>query len=647
MSSSTSSTSSTSGVTGDYANGRYWGLASGLDVDSIVNSLIADKQEQIDKANQQKQSLEWKQTAYQTLISAFNTFQSTWLSSTGSSNILGSSTYAVYQAVSSNSAISVQAMGQVTGTSHTIQVTQSATAGSITGGSLVTPISGTISESDGSWGSNLVGTSLSFIVDGVSKTVSFTQQDIDSAGGSAASVAALMQGKINAAIGIDKVSVTAAADGKFTIDSNLSYSSYITVTKGGDTDALAKLGIDTSRSNRLSLGSTLSEAFGFSGGTVTVNGVSVALGGNDTISTAMGKINTSGAGVRMSYSSVTNSIGMTAADTGASTTISLGTDSVSRTFFQSVFAGSGTAVNGQDAIFTLDGVGMTRSANSFTIDGLNYTINARVDSSDASTVQKSTVTLTQDVSSAVKSITDFVGAYNALLDTVYAQLNQKPDADYQPLTDSQKEQMSDDEIAKWNDKAQEGLLYNDSALTSVLSSMRRMMYQPVTTSDGSTLSLYQIGITTTDDIYKGGELKIDTDKLTQALQNNPTGVQELFTKQSSTYYHLQMDGQDQRKTQEGLAYRLQDVISDATSTGVYPYVGSLIKIAGTENDASTDYTLNRQLKDIDDQITEYQRELTDKKDRLYSQFTTLETFLSQMNSQSALLTSFLNTGSDS
>jgi flagellar hook-associated protein 2 len=240
--------------------------------------------------------------------------------------------------------------------------------------------------------------------------------------------------------------------------------------------------------------------------------------------------------------------------------------------------------------------------------------------------------MTNDVSGAVKSMTDFVNAYNTLIMSINTQITAKPDPNYSPLTDAQKSSMKDTDITNWNNKAQTGILFNDDTLGNILDQMRSMIYQPVTTSDGKSISLYQIGITTSADYTQGGTLQIDTDALTQALQNNPSSVQQLFSKASSTYYSI--DGgsaQTVRKQQEGIGYRLQDIINDATKTGAYPFVGSLVSIAGTATDTSTNYQLNNQLKQISNNIT---------KNRLYNQFTQLETYMQQMNSQSSMLTSF-------
>ena len=770
---STSSSSSSSAASSSVTyNGHYFGLASGLDVDSLVTALVSDKQEQIDKANQQKQTLEWQQQAYQSIISSLNTFMSTYLSTGGSSSMLPVSAYNTYTpSVTGSSAISAIVTSAIDGSAtHHISVTQSAVAGSVTGNALSTAITGTLS-AGGTVGADLAGTSMNVTVDGLQKTVSFTQEEVAANGSSYSSMAALIQTKINSAFGypVDsadptdiKVSVTADSAGKLTIDSSSRYASAISVSasgtvtgtagvtadtiKGtsfnmtvtgadgtaqtqtisfgaGDTvtdltsyiqgkidgafgsnvlsvtvnstgqvsfqsagtaapsfsfakdpsatgDGLAALGIADGTSvadsltalgitgaggtadkasNRLSLGASIADLFGgaVTGGgsdgktfTVTVNGKDIALSTDDTLSQAFNAINTSGAGVTVSYSSLTNTVRMKSTTTGASTTV--GYNDNGSSFFSTLLGGTppdSNMVKGQDAVFTLDGTSLSRSTNSFTVDGVTYSVGPSI---TPSTAQSADISFTQDVSGAVAGITNFVKAYNSLIDAINTQLTTKPDSNYSPLTDSQKKSMSDSDIEKWNEKAQSGLLFADDTLTGIVDTMRSMLYQPVTASDGSTITLYQIGITTTDDVTKGGQLQIDTAKLTKALQNNSAAVSDLFTKQSGTYYHLDMAGQSQRKTEEGLAYRLQDIVNDATSTGVYPYVGSLVAIAGTSGDTSTSYSINRQLKAIDNQIDEYTQQMTDKKNALYTQFTTLESFMSQMNTQSSMISSFMS-----
>jgi flagellar hook-associated protein 2 len=175
--------------------------------------------------------------------------------------------------------------------------------------------------------------------------------------------------------------------------------------------------------------------------------------------------------------------------------------------------------------------------------------------------------------------------------------------------------------------------------------MRSMLYQPVTTASGTTTALYDIGITADPDYTKGGELVVDTTALTNAIQSNPSIVQALFTQQSNISYNLGgANNQSTRMSQEGLAYRLQDIINNATST--YPVQGSLIALAGADNDAPTgssetdDNSINKQIDDIAANITEYTSQMTDKKNQLYNEFENLETAMEEMNTQSSMISSF-------
>ena len=66
-------------------------------------------------------------------------------------------------------------------------------------------------------------------------------------------------------------------------------------------------------------------------------------------------------------------------------------------------------------------------------------------------------------------------------------LNEK-NADYAPLTDAQKKDMKDDEIKLWEEKAEKGLLRNDSTLSSLLTNMRTSIYTAVNSTSFNNLS---------------------------------------------------------------------------------------------------------------------------------------------------------------
>ena len=77
-----SSTSSTpSGMTGAGGGSmiRITGMASGLDVDGMVKKMMAGEQTKLDKANQDQQTIQWKQDAYQDIIKEIKDLQSSFL----------------------------------------------------------------------------------------------------------------------------------------------------------------------------------------------------------------------------------------------------------------------------------------------------------------------------------------------------------------------------------------------------------------------------------------------------------------------------------------------------------------------------------------------------------------------------------------
>ncbi len=59
-----------------------------------------------------------------------------------------------------------------------------------------------------------------------------------------------------------------------------------------------------------------------------------------------------------------------------------------------------------------------------------------------------------------------------MLEAVNKEVTTKPNRKYEPLTDEQKAEMKEDQIKKWEDKAKEGLLFNDTDLRSLTDSMR-------------------------------------------------------------------------------------------------------------------------------------------------------------------------------
>lgn len=133
-----SSTSSTpSGMTGAGGGNmlRITGLATGLDVDSMVKKMLAGDQTKIDQAKQAQQIVQWKQQAYQSIITDVKSLQSSFFDITNpSSYALTQNNYKNITTSSSNTSAgtATAAVGAAMG-NYTLSVSQMAQAATISG----------------------------------------------------------------------------------------------------------------------------------------------------------------------------------------------------------------------------------------------------------------------------------------------------------------------------------------------------------------------------------------------------------------------------------------------------------------------------------------------------------------------------------
>jgi flagellar hook-associated protein 2 len=587
-----------------------------------------------------------------------------------STSMAASSMYVTYSATSSNSILSATAGGDATGTAQDVTITQSATTGTVNGSKASSVIKGsTAIGSSTSDGYGLAGTSFNLTVDGVTKNISFSSSDLSSVTDSSGLVTLLntklqtafgqvpsvsSSGSIDTSSSENKVQASIDSSGYLEITSGSGYDSTISVASGSSTssaDSLSALGLTSGQQNRLDLtGMTLGQLFQSSGTTVPtgdisvmVNGTSVDIGSSSTtLSSAFSTINSSGAGATISYDSTTDVVSVAASQSGSAGTVDLTGDTSG--FFSSLgITTSSAKATGQDAILTVNGNNYTRATNSFTIDGVSYTINSPV-----TTPTTATVTMTPSTSNLSTGINNFISAYNTLITAINTQIQTQPDSAYPPLTSTQEASMTSTEITEWNTKAQQGLLYEDPTLQGIADSLRQALYKPVTLSNGTSVSLYDFGITTSDDPTQFGTLEIkteDSQTFQNAIANNASEIKEFFTKESSISLDInpqtsdEVTQQQDRTSGEGLVDRLDDVIKAASSTvGGVP--GSLLTMAGATGDA-TQYnnTIYNKLTQLNSDITDYNTQLTDKENYYYNEFENLETFMEQANSESSSLTS--------
>jgi len=375
----------------------------------------------------------------------------------------------------------------------------------------------------------------------------------------------------------------------------------------------------------LGTGSTLSEAFGEGtfdeDGNISfsINGETFSFSKNTTISSMMSTINSNAdANVTMSYSSLKKGFTITSRSTGAS-----GGGVVIENLSGSAFAESADSAafkiaagtyNGEDAEVVIDDVTVKKSSNTFTIDGLTYTLKSTTSDAADFTVER-------DTDATYQKISDFVDAYNTLIADLQSKVDEEVYKDYEPLTDTEREQLSDSQAEKWDEKAKSGLLNDDGGIRSLLTNLRNAFYTAVS---GAGKSAADIGLQTAA-YGTTGKIVIDETKLKNALETNPDAVAKIFTNVSSA-----ADSSTKYK-ESGLVTRMSDILNS--------YVNTTTNVTLAQN--STDIT------DATNKLDELNDWLSNNEEKYYAKFTAMETALAKLNSQSSWISSMLGSSSSS
>ncbi len=374
---------------------------------------------------------------------------------------------------------------------------------------------------------------------------------------------------------------------------------------------------------------------------ITINGTAVSFTKDTNLATFMQNINSSDAGVTVSYNTTNQKFTIASSDSGAVNEIKFGTDASTKSVLDSMgfsVDASGeiadeAVVDGktvkqhtqkaQDAVLTIDGVRTTRTSNTIDLDGMNITLNKVTEADETITLGNET-----DVDAIYENISKFVEEYNTLIGDLNKQVKEnraKSDdySHYEPLTDQEKKEMDDDEIKLWEEKAKTGLVYRDSTVTGILSKMRSVLYSSVTKVDGSKISLYNFGITTSSDYLDNGKLVIDEDKLKEAISNNLDDIQSIFTGSGTTG--------------KGIADKLDEIVKSAI--GIDGSLREKAGIAGTSS--ANENTLSKQIKEINERISLEKERLVAKENKYYSMFSMMESSILNSNSQMDSLLSML------
>lgn len=500
---------------------RLSGLATGMDTDAMVKSMLTADQEKIDKAQQKEQTVKWQQEIYREVMSDVIDFNDKYFSLTSKDSILSSSAWNTLSITSSNNNV----------------ITATGTAGA---------------------------------------------------------------NNIDYKFDVKKLAEPAKATSSVSLNKDSKLVDDLKATK----DAKFKIAIGTNEKGE------------------AIYSKDITIEDNDTIETLISKINNSNDGViKASYSEMTGKFTIESTKTGDSSgfaivdetgknisnsldfldlqtnSYAIDSNGTTQSNFTGVAVGSNSIieVSSKDGTFTKT---LSEESNTFTIDGVRYNVN---------TIGSAEITSTQDTAPVVEKMKAFVDDYNKIMDRVYDLVTEKTNKDYKPLTEAQKEEMSEEEIEKWEKKSKEGILRNDSEMRKFMNDMENAIF-------GDKMDvLREMGISTHEDYNKKGQIALDESKFVQALQNDSEKVYEVFAKGS-----------------DSMMERMKSTIKNYVGTS-----GSIFaQKAGIEKTASMANNLySEQLKKQAALIKTLQNKMSDKEEKLYLKFGNLESQMNKLNSQ--------------
>ena len=633
---------------------RMTGLTSGLDTESLVQQLSEAYQTKVDNAKKKQTKAEWKKEAWAALNTKIMNFYKGALSTFKSSG-----TYSTKAVSGDLTGVKITAGSKAASGSHKVKVNSTASAQMWTGHKINTGSYTATSYTGATDTSKKIselydanGYSIMTDLNGKSFTVGYGEESVDvtinisdtttvnemvSSINTQLAETGLTASFENGALTFTNTSATATTDDT----GNTTYAGGYAITLNAKDEASAKaLGIkydadgtgttinplsESNTDNTMegsafayekvttggaSVGSsTLLVDLGIAEGTVIeVNGTEIRVDRTTTLSslaTSMEK-----AGINANYDANQGRFYLSSKNTGTANAFTVNADADTLAKLGLDLAdGEAGKIDASDAEIVYNGVTYTQATNSFSINGLTIDVN--------SVGEEQNFTVETDVDGIYEKIKNFVKEYNSLISEMNTLYNADSSRGYEPLTSDEKDAMTDEEVENWEKKIKSSLLRRDSTISSLLSSMRTTLNKSVevTNSDGTTsrYALYSFGIVT-GTYTENGQLHIEGDE------------------DDSDY-----SGKD-NKLKAAISENPEALIKTLTTLGTEMYENlqkSMKRIEGVRSSQTfyNDLTLDNEIKEYKENVSDLQEKMQEEEDRYYEQFSAMETAMAKLQSQ--------------
>lgn len=271
-------------------------------------------------------------------------------------------------------------------------------------------------------------------------------------------------------------------------------------------------------------------------------------------------------------------------------------------------------IKGTDSEIVLNGATLKGSDTTMNVNGLTIELKGRTNGSTVS------FSVSNDVDAVYDSIKSFITEYNSILDEMNKLYHAASSKGYDPLTDDEKEAMTENQIELWEGKIKDSLLRRDSTLGGIIDAMKGAMMSSVQI-DGKNYSLSSLGIMTSTDYTEYGKLHIYGDKEDSTYADKEDKLRKL----------LESDPDFVTKLMTGVTDKLHEAMQKKMSKT------SLSSALTFYNDKQ----LEKQKTEYEKSITQWEKRLKDTEDRYYKQFTAMEKAMAQMQSSQSSLASML------
>ena len=355
---------------------------------------------------------------------------------------------------------------------------------------------------------------------------------------------------------------------------------------------------------------------------------------NQTLNDLVSKVNAAGTNIQASYDSVNDSFALFQKNGGTENKINIeATDTNAQSFLnnlnlaQVTTAADGTqsltdladfsstqttaSVAGGDGTAVIDGKEYKTTSQKLTVANVTYTLG---------TTGTTTMTVSQDTDKIVENVKQFVEDYNKMMDELTSKYNEKKYSDYDVLTKSQENAMTQEQIDKWNEKAKSGLLYHNQSIGKIRSAMREAMYTPVESVNSSYNTMMSIGIESSTD---QGHISLNEDKLKKALAADPDCVYQIFASSGDTKAADGTSTTDYDK--EGVINRITDAL--------YANMKEMKSYAGTSTEASDGSSLGDLILEMQTKMSNFKTQMDAFENALYKKYDAMESTIQQLTAQ--------------